>query len=234
MGLSGSYGSTVSRPHRREFAAEGYTVGAEWDFRPWPPDGRSRAGIVGYGSGRIEGQWAFTMTEQNWTPLFRTSTSTVTKILRSQAFLRSRERSATIVGSSDELRALAGLVETLDMASAPLAAVADRVAAAVRFLRDRANRLDDAAALTHNSAGMGGPKNSDAPSAGVATRERLLIASLHYLVTPDDLVPDFRPGGYIDDVFLLSWVFGVANNELTRYLADDPEGGETASLKTMA
>ncbi len=121
------------------------------------------------------------------------------KILRSHAFLRSREGSVTIVESSEELRALADLVDTLDQASGPLAAVADRVAAAVRFLRDRANRLDDAAALTHNSLDVAEPKNSDAPSAGVATRERLLVASLHYLVTPDDLVPDFRAGGYIDD-----------------------------------
>ena len=173
------------------------------------------------------------MTDQNWKPLFRTPTSTVTKVLRSHAFLHSRERSATIVESSDELRALADLVETLDQASAPLAAVADRVAAAVRFLRDRANRLDDAAALTHNSPDMADPKNSGAPSAGVATRERLLVASLHYLVTPDDLVPDFQAGGYIDDVLLLAWVFGVATNELTPYLTDDPEGGGTAPMETM-
>ena len=174
------------------------------------------------------------MTEQTWTPQFRTSTPTVTKILRSHTFLRSRERSVNIVESSEELRALADLVDTLDQASGPLAAVADRVAAAVRFLRDRANRLDDAAALTHNSRHVAKPKNSDAPSAGVATRERLLVASLYYLVTPDDLVPDFRAGGYIDDVILLAWVFGVATNELARYLADEPEDSGTASLRTMS
>ncbi len=173
------------------------------------------------------------MTEQEWKPLFRTPTSTVTKILRSHAFLRSRERSATIVESSDELRALADLVEKLDHASAPLAAVADRVAAAVRFCRARADRLDDAAAPTHNSPDMAEPEDSGAPSAGVATRERLLVASLHYLVTPVDLVPDFQAGGYIDDVLLLAWVFGVATNELTPYLTDDPEGGETAPMETM-
>ena len=172
------------------------------------------------------------MTEQNWKPLFRAPTSTVTKILRSHAFLRSRERSAIIVKSSDELRALADLVDTLDPASAPLAAVADRVAAAVRFCRARADRLDDAAAPTHNSSGMPEPKGSGAPSAGVATRERLLVASLHYLVTPIDLVPDFQAGGYIDDVLLLAWVFGVATNELTPYLSEDSEGGESAPMET--
>ncbi len=168
------------------------------------------------------------MTEQNWTPRFRTQTSTVTKVLRSNAFLRSRECSDTIVDSADELRALADLVETLDQTSPPLSAVADRVAAAVRLLRDRANRIHDAAALNDDSSDTAGPKNYDAPSAGVATRERLVVASLHYLVTPDDLVPDFRAGGYIDDVFLLAWVFGVASDELARYLADERGGGGTA------
>lgn len=168
------------------------------------------------------------MTDQTWTPLFRTPTPTVTKIVRSHAFLRSRERSVTIIENSGELRALADLVDMLDQASGPLAAVADRVAAAVRFLRDRANRLEDAAALTHYRPHVAEPENNDAPSAGVATRERLLVAGLDYLVTPDDLVPDFRAGGYIDDVLLLAWVFGVATNELTRYLADEPGGSGTA------
>jgi hypothetical protein len=128
---------------------------------------------------------------------------------------------------------LADVVETLDYASAPLSAVADRVAAAVRLLRARADLLDDAAEPTHNSPEMAEPKNSGDPSAGVATRERLLVAGLHYLVTPVDLVPDFRPGGYIDDVILLAWVFGVATHELTPYLTDDPDGRGTSPKETM-
>jgi len=158
------------------------------------------------------------MTEPTWKPLFRVPTSTLTKILGSQAFLHSRERSAVILESSDELRALADVVETLDHASAPLAAVADRVTATVRFLRARAERLDGAAAPINDSPEVAEPRNSGDPSAGVATRERLLVAGLHYLVTPVDLVPDFRAGGYIDDVILLAWVCGVATNELTPYL----------------
>lgn len=173
------------------------------------------------------------MTEQTWTPLFRAPTPTVTKIVRSHAFLRSRERSVTIIDDPQELRTLADHVDTLDQASAPLAAVADRVTAAVRFLRDRANRLE-VASLTHDSPPVDESQKLGAPSAGVATRERLLVASLHYLVTPDDLVPDFRAGGYVDDVLLLDWVFGVATNELTPYLADQPHDSRTASSRTMA
>jgi uncharacterized membrane protein YkvA (DUF1232 family) len=151
------------------------------------------------------------MTDQNWKPLFRAPKSTVTKVLRSPAFLHSRERSAAIVDDADALRALADLVESLDHANAPLAVVADRVVAAVRFLRARAKDLDAGVATDRT------------PSAGVVTRERLLVASLHYLVTPVDLVPDFQAGGYIDDVVLLAWVFGVATNELTPHLADNPD-----------
>ena len=65
------------------------------------------------------------------------------------------------------------------------------------------------------------------PAASVAARQRLVVAGLHYLITPDDLVPDFRAGGYLDDVLLLSWVFGAAVNELAPHLADDSDIGDT-------
>nr|MBA2445446.1 DUF1232 domain-containing protein [Nocardioidaceae bacterium] len=52
-------------------------------------------------------------------------------------------------------------------------------------------------------------------------RERLLVAAMDYLITPVDLVPDFQSGGYIDDVLLLSWVFGAAFNELAPFLDDN-------------
>lgn len=161
------------------------------------------------------------MTEPTWKPLFRTPTSTVTKVLRSPAFLHSRERSVAILDDPVDLRALADMVESLEYTDAPLSAVADRVFAAVRFLRATANRLDSERTGAPDTTAAPGP--SATPAAGVAARERLLVATLHYLITPDDLVPDFRPGGYIDDVLLLSWVFGAAVNELAPYLPDDPD-----------
>jgi hypothetical protein len=189
------------------------------------------------------------MSEQSWKPLFRTPTSTVTKVLRSPVFLRARELSADLVESPAELRTLADRVEALDHLDAPLSAVADRVFAAVRFLRATADRIEAragtagdgvdpaperqdasrqaAAAGGAGSSGSSGAGSSGAASAGVAARERLLVASLLYLVTPDDLVPDFRAGGYIDDVLLLSWVFGAAVNELAPYLDEDVDGDPT-------
>ncbi len=172
------------------------------------------------------------MTDENWKPLFRAATSTISKVLRSRAFLHSRERSAAIAEDPDKLRALADSVATLDHLNPPLAVIADRLVAADRFLRARAMDLE-----TKDSASANGSKAVDlltgrSPSAGVATRERLLVASLDYLVTPDDLVPDFRPGGYIDDVVLLAWVFGVTTSELAPYLHDDPDDIEPASVET--
>jgi len=145
------------------------------------------------------------VTEQSWTPLFRTPTSTITRVLRSPAFLHARERAAVTIDSAAELRELAEATERLNHVNAPLSAVADRVSAAVRFLRATADGLDNGVRTAPNAA-----------------RERLVVAGLHYLVTPDDLVPDFRPGGYIDDVLLLSWVFGAAVKELEPYLDEPP------------
>jgi uncharacterized membrane protein YkvA (DUF1232 family) len=151
------------------------------------------------------------VSDPSWKPLFRTPTSTVTKVLRSPAFLHARQRAAVTIDDASALRSLAVLVERLDHEHPPLSAVADRVAAAVRFLRGVADELESGQRV---------------PVAGVAARERLLVASLHYLVTPDDLVPDFRPGGYIDDVLLLTWVFGAAVNELSPHLPDRPEADD--------
>ena len=171
------------------------------------------------------------MTDENWKPLFRASTSTVTKVLRSHAFLHSRELSADIAENPNKLRALADSVETLDQRNPPLAVSADRVAAAVRFLRARAKELEGERGSSHNGSKAAQPPTGHAPSAGVAARERLVVASLLYLVTPVDLVPDFQSGGYIDDVLLLAWVFGVATSELAPYLSEDPDDQEASAAE---
>lgn len=157
------------------------------------------------------------MSEPSWKPLFRTPASTVTKVLRSPAFLASRAQAGELIENAVALRDLADVVETLDYENAPLTAIEDRVAAAVRFLRVTADRLETT--------------DRPPPDAGAAdaARQRLVVAALHYLITPVDLVPDFRAGGYIDDVLLLSWVFGAAVNELEPYLDDEPEDEDLPS-----
>ena len=115
-------------------------------------------------------------------------------------------RAAADIGDPEALRRLADQVEGLDYDDAPLSAVADRVAAAIRLLRAKAEDLE---------------RDVPPPAADGEARERLLVASLYYLVTPVDLIPDFRAGGYIDDVLALSWIFGAAADVLDPYLDDD-------------
>jgi uncharacterized membrane protein YkvA (DUF1232 family) len=150
------------------------------------------------------------LSEPSWRPLFRTPEATISKVLHSAAFVHSRERALEIVNDPTALRQLAETVRCLDYTHAPLSAVADRVAAGYRLLYARADFLEDTAARAE-------------PSPGADARERLLVAALHYLITPVDLVPDFRVGGYLDDVMVLSWVFGVAVTELEPYLVDEEE-----------
>jgi hypothetical protein len=151
------------------------------------------------------------VSEQSWKPVFRTPDSTVTKVLRSNAFRHAREKSASVIEDAAQLHALADEVEILDQTASPLSAVADHVAATVGFLRATAASLERPAAH---------PEPSTTIAAGTATRHRLLVAALLYLVERDDLVPDFRAGGYVDDVLALAWVFGAASNELAPYLED--------------
>jgi Protein of unknown function (DUF1232) len=167
------------------------------------------------------------VTEPSWRPHFRTPKATVTTVLRSAAFTASRERAAVVIEDREALRALGDQVETVELDEAPLSTVADRVSAAVRFLRARADALDTTDSSTtdpRRSHRPGRPDLATPPLAGAAARERLVVAALHYLVTKDDLVPDFRVGGYLDDVIVLSWVFGAAADELRPFLDGHERG----------
>jgi hypothetical protein len=147
--------------------------------------------------------------EQSWKPLVRNPRPTVTKVLNCEAFRVSREKAGVIITDPEALRELALLVEAIDVAPTALVVLADRLQASVRFLRAKSASLecpDEAAA--------------DAATPATATRERLVVAALHYLVTPFDLA-DFNAGDYVDDVLLLSWVFGAAVNELSPFTDSD-------------
>lgn len=175
------------------------------------------------------------MSEQSWKPMFRTPTSSLTKVLQSSAFRQAREQASSIIESPAELRSLAVQVEALDRVAVPLSAIDDQVCAALRFLRATAVRLDSQPAGTSGTrAGPPQPDGHAAQAAGSAVRERLVVASLRYLIRPDDLVPDFRAGGYIDDVLLLSWVFGAAVKELAPYSSDPTDAGLAAPEVTSA
>jgi hypothetical protein len=157
------------------------------------------------------------MPDKDWQPRFRMQKATVTKVLASPAFLNSRDRASELIDEPAGLRRLASVVERIEAGNQALDVIRDRVDASVRLLRGRAAWLESSAAGTDSTD----VRYTPAETPGGHARERLLVAALHYLVTPIDLVPDFRPGGYLDDVLLLSWVFGAAVNELDRYGADE-------------
>jgi uncharacterized membrane protein YkvA (DUF1232 family) len=152
----------------------------------------------------------------------------VARVLGCPAFRHSRDRSSEIIESAADLRALADLVETLDYVDAPLSAVAEHVAAAVRFLRATADHLDRPPSTAPARAEEVDTETQAVHAAASAARQRLVVAALHYLITRDDLVPDFRPGGYIDDVLAMTWVFGAADQELEPYMEDMPAVGDSA------
>jgi uncharacterized membrane protein YkvA (DUF1232 family) len=148
--------------------------------------------------------------EQSWKPLLRNSRPTVTKVLNCEAFRVSRETAGVIITDPEALRELALLVEAIDITPTALVVLADRLEAAVRFMRVKAARLE-----------CPDQAEADPTTPATATRERLVVAALHYLVTPYDLVADFSPGDNVDDVLLLSWVFGAAVNELSPFTDSD-------------
>lgn len=47
----------------------------------------------------------------------------------------------------------------------------------------------------------------------------VIIAAIIYVVTPIDLLPDFIPPGFIDDLSIVAWALKEAAAELERYKA---------------
>ena len=45
----------------------------------------------------------------------------------------------------------------------------------------------------------------------------IIVAAILYVVTPIDLLPDFIPPGWIDDVSIVAWAIKEASEELERY-----------------
>lgn len=128
----------------------------------------------------------------------------VQRLLRSTAFRESREASSEICDDATSLRDLTERVRHRGYAEGEMSDLADRIAAALHLLDDRAEHLR-----------CEGPAVPPAR----ATRHRLLVAALHYLARPDDVLPDEASRGDIDDVVVLREVLGTAEDDLRPYLA---------------
>ena len=45
----------------------------------------------------------------------------------------------------------------------------------------------------------------------------IIVAAIIYVVTPFDLLPDFIPPGWIDDISIVGWAIKEASEELEKY-----------------
>ena len=167
--------------------------------------------------------------DQSWVARYRLPRPTISEVLRSRSFLACRRTAEAVVQDPTGLRALARQVKGTIGQPGPLDAVIPQVLACEQFLLHRADELSRAAwvwamegdaELDH----LGHLPSPDAlpdeagESEAVRSRRRLLVASLLYLVTVDDVVPDAGAGGYVDDALLIAWVAGVAARELSPFL----------------
>ena len=47
----------------------------------------------------------------------------------------------------------------------------------------------------------------------------LIVAGLVYVVSPLDLIPDFVPGGFVDDAAVVVWIVKTVRDELDEFRA---------------
>jgi uncharacterized membrane protein YkvA (DUF1232 family) len=45
----------------------------------------------------------------------------------------------------------------------------------------------------------------------------LIVTALIYFISPIDLIPDWLPGGFIDDAALVTWVMQSINSEIQKF-----------------
>lgn len=50
-----------------------------------------------------------------------------------------------------------------------------------------------------------------------ATSLTLAVAALLYVVSPLDIIPDFIPAGFVDDVAIVTWALAKLHDELQNY-----------------
>jgi uncharacterized membrane protein YkvA (DUF1232 family) len=46
----------------------------------------------------------------------------------------------------------------------------------------------------------------------------LIITALIYFISPIDLIPDWLPGGFIDDAALITWVLQSINSDIQKFV----------------
>ena len=59
----------------------------------------------------------------------------------------------------------------------------------------------------------------------------IVVAAIIYVVTPIDLVPDFIPPGFLDDLTIIGWALKQVASELERYKQSLQKGDEEPETK---
>ena len=59
----------------------------------------------------------------------------------------------------------------------------------------------------------------------------IVVAAIIYVITPIDLVPDFIPPGFLDDLTIIGWALKQVASELERYKQSLQKGDEEPDTK---
>lgn len=128
-------------------------------------------------------------------------------ILASAPFLRSREVATALGGDVVGLQALLSEVEA-KVKSFPIGDLREHPSG-VHY--DIAGAMVEAHIEELGEAGFGTDKRNALAS---DDRRLVVIAALHYLITDQDVVPDWFAGGHEDDILVLRWATSYARGEL--------------------
>lgn len=125
----------------------------------------------------------------------------IARLLSSLAFRRSRRAAEKICLDPEAVQALVDQVRGSPHANGH---VNDTVARAEPLLR----RVERVAAE---------PQTYDRMTPSEQARHRLLVAAVHYLVTPQDIIPDEQPAGTLDDLLVLTGVVNAVRDAESRH-----------------
>ena len=129
----------------------------------------------------------------------------VARLLASPAFTRARVAAGPLADDSLGLRSLLQQVDGKTFGAGPLDDLHGRIDIdiACSVVEARAEELDEGLA-----------QRVELLEPTTSARLRLVIAALTYLVIDNDVIPDHRPNGHIDDIAIVRWVTQVASGHL--------------------
>jgi len=124
---------------------------------------------------------------------------TAQDVKKSKPWKRARKRAEGVLSDPERMRKIAqeASEKSQGRRSGPLSDILDQVSALIRLVAAYARgHYRDVSAQTMIT----------------------VVAGLIYFVSPVDLVPDFLPGGFLDDAAVLTWVIRSVKQELDAFM----------------